>query len=250
MYNDVRRRPLIAMTAPHDPSSAAAAPHASDSVVRALTTSGSEPVVIGSGAATTALAQLLERADGLLLPGGVGAPDPHPRHFGEEPHPATVINEELDALEFAAVAMAVGLGMPVLGICRGCQVLNVALGGSLVQHLPHSEVNHLQDQPLHTATHRLSLVEGSRLATLHGAHRLKVNSLHHQAVARPAPGLTVAAVAEDGCVEAIEATSSNRWIVGVQYHPEELVDQPPHRLLFDAFVSACAQYAQSRTTVA
>ncbi|WP_186582009.1 gamma-glutamyl-gamma-aminobutyrate hydrolase family protein [Streptomyces sp. BK340] len=220
-----------------------------ENYVRALTSSGAIPVVITTGIDTAAVRTLVERVDGLLLPGGVDAPDPHPRHYSEEAQPTTVIDEDLDALEIAAIARATGLGMPVLGVCRGCQILNVALGGSLIQHLEPGKVNHLQDIPLGLETHELRLEAGSRLAAPAGGELLlRVNSLHHQAIARTAPGLRVVGTSEDGVVEAVESTDPDEWIVGVQYHPEELMHRLAHRGLFADFVAACARYTAARTT--
>ena len=241
---DVVRRPLVAVTLGRDLPDRPSVFRLADSYVQALTSSGAIPIAIMPGIDDAAIRQVMERVDGLFLPGGV---DPHPRHFGEEAHPKTVIDEDLDALEMNAIAAAADLDMPILGVCRGCQILNVALGGSLVQHLePGGPVDHLQVLPLDSEVHELRIAADSRLAGLSDARLLRVNSLHHQAVARPAPALRVVATAEDGTVEAVEAGDPDRWIVGVQYHPEELIDQPPHRHLFDDFVSSCSRFAAAR----
>ncbi|WP_326584981.1 gamma-glutamyl-gamma-aminobutyrate hydrolase family protein [Streptomyces sp. NBC_00487] len=241
---NVVRRPLIAVTLGRDLPDRPSVFRLADSYVQALTSPGAIPIAIMPGIDDTAIRHVMEGVDGLFLPGGV---DPHPRHFGEEVHPKTVIDEDLDALEMNAIAAAADLGMPILGICRGCQILNVALGGSLVQHLePGGPVDHLQVLPLDSEVHELRIAAGSRLAGLSDARFLRVNSLHHQAVATPAPALRVVATAEDGTVEAVEATDPDRWIVGVQYHPEELIDQRAHRSLFDDFVSSCSRFAAAR----
>ncbi|WP_405723180.1 gamma-glutamyl-gamma-aminobutyrate hydrolase family protein [Streptomyces sp. NBC_01537] len=217
-----------------------------DSYVRALTSSGAIPVAIMPGTDDAATRYVMERVDGLLLPGGV---DPHPRYFGEDVHPETVIDEDLDALEMSAIAGAADLGMPVLGVCRGCQILNVALGGSLVQHLePGGPVNHRQDLPLDSEVHELRIDGDSRLARLSDARLLRVNSLHHQVIATPAEELRVVGTSEDDLVEAVEAADPDRWIVGVQYHPEELIEQRAHRALFDDFVASCARFAATKGT--
>jgi putative glutamine amidotransferase len=197
------------------------------------------PVLLPAGLDTRSIGEFVAGADGVLLPGGV---DPHPRHFGEEPHPRTVIDEALDALEFTVVAAAIGRGLPILGICRGSQVLNVALGGSLVQHLPTDPIDHNPDGPLDRHVHGIEFVDGTRLRALAGVPRLDVNSWHHQAISRVATGLRVAAVATDGVVEAVEAVDGRSWMVGVQYHPEELIaDHPAHQALFHSFLAACRQ---------
>jgi len=246
---DIVRRPVIAVSAGRDLPLRPSALRLAESYVRTLTSSGAVPVVLVPGLDAAAVRQVLGTVDGLLLPGGVGAADPHPRHFGEDVRPETVVDEDLDALEITAIDCAAASGMPVLGVCRGCQILNVALGGSLIQHLEPGPVNHLQDLRSHPEAHELRLEPGSRLAELSGTQLLRVNSLHHQAIARTAPALRVVGAAEDGVVEAVEATDRERWIVGVQYHPEELTDRPAHRRLFDDFVSHCARYAAERQQV-
>ncbi|MFF1304135.1 gamma-glutamyl-gamma-aminobutyrate hydrolase family protein [Streptomyces sp. NPDC058307] len=240
---------MIAVTAGRDLPLRPSALRLAESCVRTLTNSGAVPVVLVPGMDAAAVRQVLGTVDGLLLPGGVDAADPHPRHFGEELRPETLVDEDLDALEITAIDCATASGMPVLGVCRGCQILNVALGGSLIQHLEPGEVTHLQDLRSRPEAHALLLEPGSRLAELAGTRLLQVNSLHHQAIARIAPALRVVGTAEDGVVEAVEATDPDRWIVGVQYHPEELSDRPAHRRLFDDFVSHCARYAAERQPV-
>lgn len=212
--------------------------------MQALASAGAVPIAVPPGIDSSSMCRILERVDGLFLPGGV---DPHPRSFGEEVHPTTVIDEELDALEFDAITCAVNMELPILGVCRGSQILNVALGGSLIQHLEPGPVNHYRpDLPLHTEVHEVRLADDSRLAELSGTRLLKVNSLHHQAIARPAPALRVVGWSEDGIAEAVEALDPERWMTGVQYHPEELVNQKAHGGLFDAFVSACSRVAKRR----
>jgi putative glutamine amidotransferase len=162
-------------------------------------------------------------------------------------HPKTVVDEDLDALELSALASAADLAMPVLGVCRGSQILNVALGGSLVQHLePGGPIDHRQDLPLKSETHTIRIEGDSRLARLSRSRLLHVNSWHHQAIARPAKALRVVARAEDGTIEAVETTDPDWWMVGVQYHPEELIDRAAHRSLFNDFVSSCSRFAAGR----
>ncbi|WP_200302448.1 gamma-glutamyl-gamma-aminobutyrate hydrolase family protein [Streptomyces adelaidensis] len=243
---DVVNRPLIAVTLGRDLPDRPSVFRLADSYVQALASSGAIPIAILPGVDDAAIRHVMERVDGLFLPGGV---DPHPRHFGEEVHPKTVIDEDLDALEMNAIAIADGWEMPILGVCRGCQILNVALGGSLVQHLePGGPVDHLQDLPLKSAVHELRMEGDSRLARLSETRLLRVNSLHHQAIGGPARALRVVGTAEDGVAEAVEARDPERWIVGVQYHPEELIDQRAHRNLFDDFVSSCTRFAAARKT--
>lgn len=246
---DLVQRPVIAVTVGRDLPLRPSSLRLTESCVHTLTNAGAVPVVLVPSLDAAAVQQVMENVDGLFLPGGVDAPDPHPRHFGEDVRPETVVDDNLDALEIAAIDYATTSGMPVLGVCRGCQILNVALGGSLIQHLEPGRVNHLQDLRSHPEAHELRLEPGSRLAELSGTQRLRVNSLHHQAIADTAPALRVVGMAEDGVVEAVEATDPDRWIVGVQYHPEELTDRPAHHRLFDDFVTHCARYAAQRQQI-
>ena len=178
---------------------------------------------------------------GLLLPGGA---DIHPRRWNEAPHPATEPDEARDQLEITLVLEAWRLGLPVLGICRGAQVLNVALGGSLVQDIP-SQCG--LDPGLHdrgtsseaVTAHPVAIAPDSRLARLVGGPEATVNSRHHQAVRRVAPGLRAVAwyrVPGAELVEAVEA--EDRWLVGVQWHPENLaaLDTPAGRAALGVFL--------------
>jgi putative glutamine amidotransferase len=172
--------------------------------------------------------------DGLVLPGG---PDPHPSRWGEPVHPSTNIDEARDDLEYAVLAGCLERGIPVLGICRGLQLVNVALGGSLVQDLPPGPVDHRGSRDRTVLAHDLRLLVGSRMAAISGGTRLRVNTAHHQAVGRLGDRLVASGWAEDGCVEAIEWTADDHWLVAVQYHPEDLHPaDPAHLRLFTTFL--------------
>ena len=196
-----------------------------DTYRRAVVAAGGLPVDLPAGTAD------LPHLDGLLLPGGW---DVDPALYGEAADPATgPIDRELDDTELRLFRQARDEHLPVLGICRGQQVINVALGGSLVQHLEHHDVR------VHGRSHLAHSIEvdpSSELARASGADRIEVNSLHHQAVRELAPGLVQTARGEDGTVEALE--SADGLIVAVQCHPEELTgDLPWARRLFERFVS-------------
>jgi putative glutamine amidotransferase len=139
-------------------------------------------------------------------------------------------------------------GVPIFAICRGIQVLNVAAGGTLVQDIPSQvsdPIKHQQEAPRWYATHDISIQPGSRLAELAGGRALRVNSFHHQAVRQVGAGLRVAASAPDGIIEAIEGTTS-RFVLGVQWHPELMVDHyPTAQKLFDEFVQAARDGQES-----
>lgn len=167
------------------------------------------------------------RLDGLLLTGGV---DLDPATYGEEPLPALGrIDAERDAFELALTRAALAADLPLLAICRGMQVLNVAAGGSLVQDIPgqvKGALKHAQDAPRWHASHNVSLVPGSKTAAMLGTTHLRVNSFHHQAVKDVARGFVAAAEADDGIIEAIES-QNHAFAVGVQWHPEELCARDP-----------------------
>ena len=162
--------------------------------------------------------------DGLVLGGGC---DVEPARYGETTLPGAGVetDPDRDALDFSLLAEARRDGVPVLAICRGLQVVNVALGGTLIQDVPRGPVSPIaHDVPESEKTrieHAVSVEPGTRLAAIAPAADLPVNSRHHQAIARPAADLVVSAVAPDGVVEAAE-TADGPWLLGVQWHPENL----------------------------
>ena len=185
--------------------------------------------------------------DGLLLGGGS---DVAPERYGEErlPNASLDVDEERDETEFPLLASAVRDGSPVLGVCRGLQVVNVGLGGTLFQDLPSqspSEVPH--EDPGDDRTNRIHPVvldPATRLGRIARAPEIGVNSRHHQAVARPAAGLVVSATAPDGTIEAVES-ADGPWLVAVQWHPENLRDDEVSRRLFREFVEAVRERSRS-----
>jgi putative glutamine amidotransferase len=215
-------------------------------IARAVARAGGLPVLIPTGLDEETLHALYERLDGLLLPGG---PDIDPAHYGEAPHPTTVIDAERDALEVPLTRWAVDDGVPLLGICRGHQVVNVALGSSLVQdirsQLPETTLPHDQEPPRGRPSHDIAIAPDSRLARIVGGVHLAVNSLHHQAVRQAAPGLRVTARSADGVIEATERAGPG-FALTVQWHPEDLADSDPAMLaLFEALVEAARERARA-----
>ena len=211
--------------------------------VRALARSGAIPIV---------LPPLDHRlVPGLLAPLSAvclsGGPDLDPAAYGADPHAELgPVEPALDAFELAVARHADAVGLPILGICRGCQALNVACGGSLVQHLPavaDGTIDHRQTAPGWTVTHDVAVEAGSRLARVLGAEALSVNSFHHQAVERLGDGLRAVAWAPDGTIEGVEA-EGERLVLGVQWHAETLdeVERPQARL-FGALVDAARDRA-------
>jgi putative glutamine amidotransferase len=181
----------------------------------------------------------LDRIDGLLITGG--AFDVDPSLYGDgSTHPTVTLKAGRTDFELAVTRGALARDMPVLGICGGEQLLAVALGGTLVQHIPDSirtEIEHEQPNPRNEPGHEVAIAEGTLLARIIGKPRMAVNSAHHQAVATPGAGARVNAVAPDGVVEGLEHPG-HRFALGVQWHPEYAVD-PADPLIFAAFVEAC-----------
>ena len=184
------------------------------------------------------VAALLNRLQGVCVSGG---PDLDPAAYhARAASELGPVEPELDAFELALVRGADAAGLPVLGICRGCQVLNVARGGTLHQHLPavtDGLLNHRQTEPGRVATHTVEVAPGSRLAMIAGAGELEVNSFHHQAADRIGQGLRAVAWSPDGVIEAIEDPDALLYL-GVQWHAEGLVGRPEHEALFAALVDA------------
>ncbi len=164
--------------------------------------------------------------DGLMLPGG---PDVDPTFYGEEPHPKIGMTlYQKDRFEIALIKAALAADKPIFGICRGIQIMNVAMGGTLYQDLesqyPELKIQHPQATLGQFATHHVELTAGSKLAKLYGQSTIKVNSRHHQAVKAVGKGLKVTAVAPDGVIEGMESTDTDLFL-GVQWHPENMWQQ-------------------------
>jgi putative glutamine amidotransferase len=204
--------------------------------VRAIEAAGGIPVVMPPLAPADVPA-LVARLDGLLLSGG---PDLAPEAYGAAPHAELGRTEtHLDAFEYAVVRQALRHRLPILGVCRGAQALNVARGGTLCQHLPDvvgGQVAHRQRDDARRTTHSVEVLPGTRLSEVLGAGSLPVNSFHHQAVERLGRGLRVAARAPDGTIEAVE-DPRRPFVVAVQWHAEMLADAVPHGSLFGELVA-------------
>ena len=177
-------------------------------------------------------------AEAIAAAGGL---DVDPSRYGESPHAETRVDEVLDRVELEAARWAVDHPeLATLGICRGQQLLNVALGGSLIQHLPDEvQGGHPRSTPRTQLRHTLRLAPDSRLAEIMGTTELEVNSLHHQAVRALGRGLRPVGWSAEGLVEAVES-AEHPWLLAVQFHPEDLVpNHAPSQRLIQAFVSAC-----------
>lgn len=213
------------------------------SYVQALIAAGATPLLIPPGLSDDALASLCQRLDGLLLAGGA---DIDPARYGEERAPyCGEIEPERDELELSITRLALASDLPIFGICRGMQTLNVAAGGALLQDIAAQRSNALDHQQTKRTllAHHVLVEQGSRLRELLGADEYAVNSLHHQAVSQPGDGVRIVAWAPDGVAEAMELPAQ-RFAIAVQYHPEELVETDAlSRRLFAAFTEACREGA-------
>ena len=212
-----------------------------DTYVEAILRAGGIPVLLPIAQGLEDCARLAAMADGVLIPGGV---DMAPQHFGEEPpKEVTCIDHQLDDFELELIRQAAALGKPMLAICRGHQVVNVAFGGTLYQDIPgqcpqaggHYQATNSRAEPYHT----VEVLPGTFLAAAMGEGAVLTNSYHHQAIREVAPGFTVSARAKDGIIEGIENADGS--IVGVQWHPECMEERYPRfRGIFRAFVERAA----------
>lgn len=207
--------------------------------VQATLRAGGIPLVLPPVIRSADVPAIVDVLDGLLLTGGE---DIAPSYFGETPHPKLgAVDPERDRFEIAILKEAWERRLPVLAICRGIQLVNVAFGGSLWQDIPSQRpgaISHNPKTPRDQRAHAVTLTPGSRAARALGAERIEVNSFHHQSVKDLAPGFEVTGVAPDGEIEAIEATGDAPWLLAVQWHPEEFHahDVAPDHGLFGAFL--------------
>ncbi len=223
----------------------------SERYFNALLHAGALPLVLPPTEDKTVLAELVRRADGVMLSGG---DDVLPGIYTDDP-PASLVSKvgpcpdggRRDLRELLLVQEVFRQRKPLLAICRGHQVLNVALGGTLFLDIPsqvRTTTNHRQMDRRCEVVHEVALTPGSLLAKITGKQKLGVNSTHHQAVAQVAPCLEVTGVSNDGVVETLELKPGDDWLpflLGIQFHPERLADRyPEHRAIFQSFTRACA----------
>jgi len=223
---DVLRRPVFVL---------------GQSYVRAVQAAGGVPVIVPPILGESQLRELFVRLDGLLLSGGG---DIDPALFGESQHPATRgINIERDSVELMLARWSLAEDKPLLAICRGIQVMNVALGGTLVQdipaQIPGALKHHCDDEaPRNFIAHTVRVDAGTRLASILGKIEFGVNSWHHQSCRAPGRGMIYTAWAPDGVVEGAEVPG-HRFAIAVQWHPEEMFEERPDMLaLFQALIKA------------
>lgn len=208
--------------------------------LRCIETSGGIPILLSHLSNREFTSELASRLDGLLLTGGE---DVHPRRYSQALlFDSFVISESRDEFEFSLTAEFLKTERPILAICRGCQLLNVFFGGTLIQDLPNQAgiVHHLQTIPADLPVHEIQLSENGRLARCFNSTMIEVNSTHHQAIEKLGVGLDIAGWSEEGVIEALEHRT-RPYVIGVQWHPERLADRRiGHQSLFEDFVKACA----------
>jgi len=212
--------------------------------VRCITGAGGYPIVLPS--LVDRCGEALDMVDGLLL---IGGGDIEARHLGAENHPkAKFFNPLRDEFELALIKMAAQRRVPMLGICRGMQIMNVALGGSLYQDINDeqgSSFDHQREKTPDEMVHAVSIASDSCLAAIMGSTQISVNSVHHQAIKETAPGLKAVAWSPDGVIEAAEACGAGGFMLGVQWHPERISEtMPEQRRLFERFVKAAKGYRE------
>ena len=233
---EARRKPVIGIAPGYSGANSSIVNRSyTDAVYRA----GGIPVILPQVNDEAAAAEILSRLDGVLFTGGV---DINPEYYGE-----TVLNDSVeidghrDTLDVTYARTALGLRLPILAICRGEQMMNVVLGGSLYQDLPAqkpSEIAHRQSPSLTQATQKISVTKGSMLHRIMGKDVLEVNSAHHQGIKVLGEGLIASAFSEDGIIEAFESPNGP-FFCAVQWHPEWLYPSVDATALFREFVETC-----------
>jgi putative glutamine amidotransferase len=223
-----------------------------NAVIKAV---GALPLIAPALGTDCDLDALLEVADGFILPGSVS--NVHPSHFGQDIHdPSLPLDPERDAFTLRLIRAAVDAGIPLLGICRGFQEINVAFGGSLHQavHKVAGKVDHrkpnktLLDEQ-YAQVHSVCAMPGGNLAELTGCNEFMVNSLHGQGIDRLGAGLVAEAYSQDGLIEAVSIKGANTFALAVQWHPEwNVMNTPSYLAIFHAFAEACRKRVAQRHT--
>lgn len=207
----------------------------------AVKNAGGVPRTIGLGQPLDDLDALIAGLDGMILSGGGDVQTS--LYQGDETKPVVFVSKVRDSLELDLIQRVLAADLPLLGICRGLQVMNVALGGTLITDLYSEQTRFMQHNypsdvyPRDHIAHEVTFVPGSRLADIYQTGRITVNSRHHQAVLQPAASGQVTAYASDGLIEAVELPGA-KFTLGVQWHPENLQAMPGHHNLFKAFIAA------------
>ncbi len=239
------QQPLIAISMDHTAEPERAVLR--DAYYEAVWAAGGLPVLVPPLCDSRAIERLLARAHALIMP---GADDYHPALWGEatlDPRCVLVTARRQEA-DLRILRIALQRAMPLLAICGSMQLLNVVCGGSVVQHIEQTHatpVRHRSDGA-EPARHEVRTADRSWLRRWSGRERLEVNSYHHQACGRLAPGWRAVAWAADGTIEAIEPAAPERVVLGVQWHPEKMIDEPAQRALFEGLCAAASARAAAR----
>jgi len=212
--------------------------------IRAIVTAGGIPFLIPMGLTEDAIIRLVTRLDGVLFTGGG---DIHPENYGAKSNTLCKdVDPERDRLEIFLLRNIIQAPKPFLGICRGIQLINVALGGSLYSDISTERPNSMEHRHARTDlfTHQVKITLNSRLIKIIGDGEIAVNSRHHQGINTLAAGLKAVAFAPDGIIEGIELPAyPGIFGIGVQWHPEDMLEQPSAKELFKAFVKAAREFA-------
>jgi len=238
--SSARKSPIVAITATSERVKDSTRVRVNRAYTDAIVAAGLIPLVVPP-LPPEMVPAILDAVAGLVLTGGE---DVDPAYFDAVRHSATgTANDDRDQCELALAREAAARHLPTLAICRGVQVLNVALGGSLIQDIPterRGAVNHDSKTSRSSRVHTVDVAAGSRLGGIVGLREISTNSFHHQSVDRLAAGLCTVATSADGVVEGVECTDRAWWMVGVQWHPEELTATAEDwdRKLFAAFADA------------
>ena len=238
-------RPLIGITMSLDYENRTA--KLGEKYVTAVERAGGIPVAVPPLEDKNALNAMVQKLDGIILSGG---PDIDPSYYNQLPHPRLGnVCPRRDQNELFIAAEFIKLSKPILGICRGLQVMNVAMGGTLCQDISSSiknPIKHMQNAPRWHKSHEVEILDmNSLLYKIVGKQRIRVNSFHHQSVERPATDLKITALAPDGVVEAMESEAGG-FCLGVQWHPEQLTDDIAHMRLFEFLIDAAKDVKTGR----
>ena len=241
--------PLVAVTADRALNGVHHSHSAGEKYLTAVSVgAGCTPMILPALEDEISIASLLERVDGVLLTGGYSNIEPH--HYGQPSVPGEEARDaERDRFNLSLIPQIIAAGIPVLGICRGFQELNVAMGGSLHQrvHEVDGMLDHREDKTTPTKvqyglSHVITVQSGGILAAIHNDPNPMINSVHGQGICRLGEGLRVEAVANDGLIEAVSVTDATEFALAVQWHPEwQVRDHALYLAIFNAFGDACRQ---------